>query len=401
MIIFEIIFWLSLFLIFYAYLGYPMTLWILSIFIKKPILKDDITPLVSLAISVYNEEDIIEKKIENSIELDYPDDLLEFVVISDGSTDRTNEIIQDFAEKDSRIKTCILEKNRGKSAALNECVPNLNGEIVLFSDANSFYPKDLIKKIVRPFKDDRVGLVTGWTKYSSWADGRETEAVSIYSKLEMKTKSLESKIGSCVGADGAVFAIRKELYEQLNPEDINDLVIPFKIIGQKKRCLLEKQAYCREETAGDLQGEHSRQVRITNRTLRAIFSNVYLFNSGRFGLFSFQLFSHKFLKLMGPFFLSLLILTNCIIAFQGGLYLILLLTQIFVYFLAFLGYKLNKRNELNKLNERLKPNKPKQLNKPYMLFSLPYSFLLVNISIMQGWFLYLSGETYTKWKPER
>ncbi|MFC1884335.1 glycosyltransferase family 2 protein [Thermodesulfobacteriota bacterium] len=382
MVFFEIIFWISLFLLFYAYIGYPMTLWILSLFINKPVLRDEITPSVSLVISVYNEEGIIEKKLINSLELDYLKDLLEIVVISDGSTDRTNEIINDLAAKDERIKPCLLEKNVGKAEGLNQCVPELKSEIVLFSDANSLYPKDLIKKIIRPFADEKVGLVTGWTKYFSLVEGEELQAISFYGKLEKTIKSLESKIGSCVGADGAVFAIRKKLYKRLNPEDINDLVIPFKIIEQKKRCVLESAVFCREETAGDLKGEHIRQVRITNRTIRAIFNNIRLLNFFKFGLFSFQLISHKLVKLVSPFLLILLILTNGILAFEAGLYLILLGIQISIYVLAYFGY----RNETSKYLQ---------------VFSLPYSFLTVNISILKGWLAYWSGETYTTWKPER
>ncbi len=383
MTILEIIFWLSVLFIFYAYFGYFCLLWLISIFKNDPVKKDNITPSVSLVISVYNEENVISQKIDNSLEIDYPEDLFEIAIISDGSTDKTNEIIREYAKKDKRIRSCIVPANQGKTACLNDFVPQLQGEIILFSDANSFYPRDLIQNIVRPFADKSVGFVTGWTKYHSSLDGVDTHAISAYTQLEKLIKLLESRMGSCVGADGAVFAIRKALFRPMKPFDINDLVIPLSIIRQGYRGVLEEDAYCREASSGDMSGEFQRQVRITNRTIRAIINHSHLLNPIRYGLFSFELFSHKLMKFMGPFFMILLFISNCIIAFQSVIYAVILLFQIIFYSSVYLAHRSNKFRNLNPL------------------VSLAYTFTLTNLSMFKGWLTYLSGETYTKWKPER
>ena len=151
MIMWEILFWSSIFFVLYAYIGYTGLLWVLSFFCKDRVERGEITPRVSVVISAYNEEQVIAKKIENTLNLDYPEDLLEIAIISDGSTDGTNKIIREYAEKDDRIKACMEPSNKGKTEGLNRNVPRLNGEIIVFSDANSFYDKDLVKRIIPPF----------------------------------------------------------------------------------------------------------------------------------------------------------------------------------------------------------------------------------------------------------
>ena len=236
--------------------------------------KGEITPLVTLIISVYNEEKVIENKIKNALALEYPERLLEIIVISDGSSDRTNEIVSGF--NDSRLVLKALPERSGKTVCLNRVVPETRGEIILFTDANSMFPSDMLPKLVRNFTSDNVGLVTGWTKYMKQKSGGET--TGIYSRLEMKTKYWESLISSCVGADGAIFAIRKELYEPLDEQDINDFVIPLHVISQGKRVVLDPDVYCFEAPSAGQGSEYRRQARITNRTLRAILKHPRFLN---------------------------------------------------------------------------------------------------------------------------
>jgi len=340
-------------------------------------------PSVSLVISVYNEERIVARKIDNTLELDYPSNLLEIAVISDGSTDGTNKIIQEYAQKGDRIRPFIVPTNKGKTACLNDFVPKLSGEVILFSDANSFYDKDLIRHIVRPFADGRVGFVTGSTEYFTSTEGMAIEATSLYSKLERLTKSLESKIGSCVGADGAVFAIRKELFTPMKPFDINDFVIPLMIIKGGYRGVLEESALCREEAAPEMQSEFRRQTRITNSTLRALFNHKELSNPFRYTLFAFELFSHKLMKLVTPFLMIIIFLTNCIMAPQNVFYVFMLGLQVFWYVLVYLGYRGEKTKNANRLT------------------SMAYTFTLISLAMLKGWLTYLAGETYSTWSPER
>ena len=379
----ETLLWLSAAAIFYAYAGYPLLLWLISFIIKAPIKKTDITPSVRLVISAYNEEKILPKKLENALELDYPQDLLEIAVISDGSTDNTNTIIHGFAKQSDNIIPCISPTNKGKTACLNDFVPKLHGDIILFSDANSFYDKNLIRRIVRPFADTKIGFVTGSTKYLTSSKGASTHTTGLYSRLERLTKSLESNIGSCVGADGAVFAIRNALFSPLQPDDINDLVIPFHIVSKGYRGILEATVFCTEEAAGQTE-EFRRQIRITNRTLRAIFNHKHLLNPFQYPLFSFKLFPHKLMKFLTPFWMLFLLITNALLTFGSStFYEIIFVLQGLFYVCAFIGF-LQKREE----------RKARLINACHVL-------VLVNIAYVVGWFRYLKGETYTSWKPER
>jgi cellulose synthase/poly-beta-1,6-N-acetylglucosamine synthase-like glycosyltransferase len=379
----QIIFWLSAFAIFYAYAGYPVFLWLISFFIKIPVRKSDVTPSVSLVISAYNEELVLPKKIENALALDYPRQLLEIAVISDGSTDNTNKIISNYAEESQNLVPCIAPKNKGKTACLNDFVPQLKGEIIIFSDANSFYAKNLLREIVRPFADPEIGLVTGSTKYAGSSDLESADTAGLYSRLERMTKSLETKTGSCVGADGAVFAIHRSFFSPLKPDDINDLAIPFHIISKGYRCILEPSVFCTEE-ASDHANEFQRQIRITTRTLRAIFSHKHLLNPFHYPLFSFKLFSHKVMKFLVPFCLIALLITNVFLALgDGSFYKIMLALQAIFYGCALIGLL----------------QKPE--GKKERAISACYTLLAVNLAYVIGWFKYLRGETYTAWKPQR
>jgi len=378
----QTIFWLSAFAIFYTYAVYPLCLWLIAFFIKAPIKKSDITPSVSLVISAFNEEQLLPKKIENALALDYPCDFLEIAVISDGSTDNTNEIINDFAEQSNRIKPCISQHHKGKTACLNDFVPQLKGEIIIFSDANAFYDKDLIRQIVRPFADPHIGLVTGSTKYVALQEDKSTSATGLYSRLERLTKSLETRTGSCVGADGAVFAIRKALFSPLKPDDINDLVIPFHVILKGYRAILEPSVFCTEEAAVQID-EFQRQIRITTRTLRAIFKHKHLLNPLQYPLFSFKLFSHKIMKLLVPFCLLALLLTNTLLAFESdAFYKIMLALQGIFYGCALIGFLQRPEGQGRWIG-------------------VCREFLTVNLAYVVGWFKYLTGERYTAWKPQR
>ncbi|HPQ27799.1 MAG TPA: glycosyltransferase family 2 protein [Desulfobacteraceae bacterium] len=380
----EIIFWLCFFSILYPYLGYPFFLLVLSTIRNKPVKKENISPFVSLVISAYNEEKIIAKKIENSLQLDYPEDRLEIAVISDGSLDTTNNIITEYAKRDHRIRPCISPVNKGKTSCLNDFVPLLKGEVILFTDANSLFDAGAIYNIVRPFADPVVGFVTGITKYFTLSKGQETKAINIYSRLELLIKYLESKIGSCVGADGAIFAIRKNLFVPMNPHDINDLVIPMSIIKQGYRGIVEKDAFCREKAADELEGEFNRQVRITARTLRAIFNHNSLLNPFNYPVFSFEIFSHKLMKFTTPFWIIVIFITNIYLAGQDILfYQFVMALQLLFYLSAVAGFFI------------------KSNSRKARLINLTSSYFLVNLAYTFGWFKYFSKETYTYWVPER
>ena len=270
---------------------------ILQLFLNKPWRKKSALLSVSIIISVYNEEAVIHDKIENTLSLDYPESLMEVIVSSDGSTDKTHEIVSSF--NDSRV---ILKKNEriGKTECLNKAVPQARGELILFTDANSMFPPDLLKNLSENFGDPDVGLVTGWTKYLKTGGGKEV--TGLYAKMEKMTKYWESRLSSCVGADGAVFATRNFLFCPLRADDINDFIIPINVLKQKKRVVLDPRVFCWEEATDSGGAVYRRQVRITTRTLWAIRRNLCFLNFIQYGSFSFFLLSHKVLRLSVPFF---------------------------------------------------------------------------------------------------
>jgi cellulose synthase/poly-beta-1,6-N-acetylglucosamine synthase-like glycosyltransferase len=295
----EIIFFISLFLSVYSYIIYPVLIYLLSKVFRQVWRRRNCYPSVTLIISAYNEEKDIAAKIHNSLQLRYPEDRLEIIVSSDGSTDKTNDIVA--AIPDKRLILRDFRERLGKTACLNKVVPEAHGEIILFTDANSIFAQDTLQQIVKNFYDQSIGGVTGWTKYHNVESGEET--TGIYARLEKKTKLDESLISSCVGADGAVFAIRKELYVPLRADDINDFIIPLNVIKQAKRVVLDPAVFCVEEETKGIKNIFKRQVRITTRTAWALRRNLRLLNFVRYGSFSFFLLSHKILRLATPFFL--------------------------------------------------------------------------------------------------
>jgi cellulose synthase/poly-beta-1,6-N-acetylglucosamine synthase-like glycosyltransferase len=231
--------------------------------------------------------------------------------------------------------------------------------------------------------DERVGMITGYTKYTASLNGRVMETASLYARLEKFAKIFESRIGSCAGADGAVFAIRKALFIPMRSFDINDLVIPLMIVRQGFRGVLEESAFCREEVPGEMRGEFQRQVRITNRSLRALFNYRDLLNPLRYPLFSFVMISHKLLKYMTPFFVILIFFSNVALALSEGFYALVFGFQVICYLLVYVGYRNEKKGNTKGL--------------PHMA----YSFALVSLAMLKGWVTCLAGKTYAKWSPER
>ena len=376
-------FWVSVLAVAYAYVGYPAVLWLLARFRRRAwsggAEKSADLPSVTLIVSAFNEEQVIGQKIENALSLDYPRQRLEIVVVSDGSSDRTCEIVLGFADRGVVLRH--YEGRIGKTACLNRALPMATGSIVVFSDANSTYEKGALGALRHPFEDPSVGFVTGWTRYGSGKDGSASGSLGIYSTLELVTKELESRLGSCVGADGAIFAIRKELYTPLRDYDINDLVIPLSINRQGYRGVLQPQAVCVEKDAGSAKGEFQRQVRITSRTLRAIASYRELLNPFRFGLLSFQLFSHKLCRFLVPLFLISALASNLLLAGRGGFFLAALIAQGAFYAAAAAATLLAKTGLVSQLAETAR------------------SFVIVNAAVALAWVKYFQGETFTTWSP--
>jgi cellulose synthase/poly-beta-1,6-N-acetylglucosamine synthase-like glycosyltransferase len=297
-------------------------------------------------------------------------------VSSDGSTDRTNDIVSGI--EDSRLVLRAFSERSGKTACLNRVVPHAKGDVVLFTDANSMLPSDLLVKLIRNFASPDVGVVTGWTKYRSHEG--EDETTGVYSKLEMWTKHAESLISSCVGADGAIFAIRKPLYRPLEEHDINDFVIPLHVIRQGKRMVMDPEVFCYEEPSEEAGKEYRRQVRITTRTLGAISRNLEFMHPLRFGSFSLFLVSHKIVRFLVPFFLIGTFVTNLFLLNKSIFYIVTLSGQIVILLMGLFSI-------IGIYNGRL---------------ASVIKFFLITVSAQfVGWFRMLLGTSDTIWTPQR
>ncbi len=303
----KTLFLVSLGALAYLYIGYPLILqalvWIRG---ARPVRRGTIEPTVSLVISAYNEGAVVERKILNALALDYPRQLLDVVIVSDASSDGTDAIARAFSDRGVRLFR--QQERRGKTAGLNAVLPTLSSEIVVFSDANAMYERSALRMIVRNFADPDVGCVTGEARYLE--GGRSTADVSerAYWNYETWIKRLETSVGSMVGGDGAIYAIRRALWRPLPAAAINDFLNPLQIVGAGWRGVYEPQAVCHEETAGGIGREWRRRVRIVSRSWRAVFQAAGVLNPFRVGIFAFCLFSHKVLRWFSGLFLALVLL---------------------------------------------------------------------------------------------
>lgn len=367
----------------YVYVGYPLLLIVLSKLVKpKPVDRKPITPKVSFIVSCYNEADVIVEKINNCLSLDYPRVLIEFIFISDGSTDGTDELVREC--EDERVKLMRQEGRLGKTCGLNMGVPEATGEIVVFSDANAMYDSQAIHKLVRNFNDEKVGYVVGAALYTDSEETSAAQSENIYWRYEIYMKKIESSLHSVVGGDGAIYAIRHHLYEPLNREDINDFVNPLQIIAKGYRGIFDEEAVCYEQTAGDFDEEGKRKKRIVNRSFTALMRNKIVLNPFKYGFYSLEILSHKLLRWMVPFFLIGFIAGTLVLAqMQVQLFQVFLLIGILGGWVILLGGVF------------------KQLPSLPSVFLYPYYFYLVNVSAIGGVIESLKGRVQVTWVTHR
>jgi cellulose synthase/poly-beta-1,6-N-acetylglucosamine synthase-like glycosyltransferase len=298
----EIFFWLSLGVLLYVYIGYPLFLLCLSTFFRKPRPMPGYTPFLSVLIAAYNEEGGIRKKIEQTLDLDYPPDKLEILVLSDGSTDRTDEIIQSFNEP--RVRLLHVGGRKGKTNAQNEGIRHARGEVLVFSDATTIYHSQALRYLACNYLDTGVGAVSGCYQYfdpqGSSPTGLGTMAFWNY---ENYIKRVQSAIRTISGCCGCIYSVRREAYTPLAAEVISDLVQPLHVIRKGYRVVFEDRALAYEETTQSTSEEFSMRVRVVTRGIRGLLSVPALLKPWKFGWVSFQLWSHKISRWLVPFFL--------------------------------------------------------------------------------------------------
>ncbi|MGH8264264.1 MAG: glycosyltransferase family 2 protein [Steroidobacteraceae bacterium] len=377
----EISFWVLLGLAFYVYAGYPLLLAFIGLWRRKRRDSEGGSEhSVTLIISAYNEERVIADKIRNSLALDYPRGLLEIVVVSDASSDRTDEIVAGFA--DGQVKLLRMAQRGGKTLGLNEASHRARGDVVIFSDANAMYRPDVIRALLSRFTDERVGGVIGQSCYYT-GELESERSEGLYWRYESTIKRLESHVGSVVGGDGAIYAIRRALYVPMAADSLSDFMNPLQIVKAGHRVVYEPTARSFEHAGQSFQKEFRRKVRIVNRAWRATLRMRALLNPLRFGFFAVELWSHKVFRWLMPLVMLGLLASNLWLAPAHPLYAVLLGLQALFYLCALIGWAL-----------RARPRQP-------ALFSVPYYFCLVNVASLMGIIDAFRGRTYATWSTVR
>ncbi|MCX7748009.1 MAG: glycosyltransferase family 2 protein [Clostridia bacterium] len=395
----EWLFWVSLFAAVYSYFIYPVVLYLWSRIMKLSAAfkaaqekdfflgagckdihdeKDHALPNVSLIISCYNEAKVIRQKLENTLNLNYPPHKLQIIVASDGSTDDTVRIAEEYTDRG--VEVFKKEINEGKTVLQNNAVKMAKGEILVFSDGNSMYDKDAVLHLVHPFKDSSIGVVCGELNYRNPGNQSAGKGEGLYWKYEKMLKVFETATGNILGANGSIYAVRKEVYIPLPPQIISDFVEPLKVCEKNHRIIYQPQARCIEETSEGFSKEFARKVRIITRSLNGLYYCKNLLNPFSFGELSFKLISHKLLRWLVPVFLIQLFILNLLILNKGALYMGLLVLQIMFYLLSLAGLITGTKS------------------KP---FYIPAYFFIVNYASILGIYNFITGKKFIHWQPVR
>lgn len=376
------IFYFFIAIIFYVYIGYPLLISLIAAIKPQRVQKnDDHEPSVTLIISAYNEAAVIQQKLENCLALDYPQEKLEIMVCSDASTDETDAIVQRFASQG--VTLLRLPERKGKTAGQNLAVSHAHGEIIVFSDANAFYRSDAIRKIVRNFFDPSVGCVCGELVYVPDGKNPIGEAENVYWDYEKFLKRQESRAASILGANGSIYAVRKQLYVPLADDIISDLIEPLRTIEQGYRVVYEPAALCFERTMSNFQEEYQRKKRIINRSFSSLLQHRSFLNPIKYPMLSFQLFSHKILRWLIAFYLPILFVVNLFLL-RMRFFQITFVLQCLFYAAALFGYVMERKRYHN------------------FLFYAPFYYCLVNLASFQAIVGFLvKRKTVVTWSPIR
>jgi biofilm PGA synthesis N-glycosyltransferase PgaC len=327
----KLTFWLCLILVGYTYFGYAVCLWIQSRFRQRPVMQKPIKPTVSIILAVRNEEANLPAKLENLKLMDYPVELRQIVIASDGSTDRTVDILGEHA---TTVLPVVLHQSTGKAHALNEAVKRANGEILVFFDARQNVAPNAISELVSCFADADVGAVSGELLLIDSSGKQSSEALGLYWKIEKTVRKLESASGSTVGVTGAIYAMRRDLYTEIPVGTIlDDVLIPMHVARKGKRVIFHPSAMAHDHLFNEKGKEFSRKVRTLTGNYQLLSLAPWLLSTAN--PLRFRFISHKLLRLIVPLLLVLMLTTSLIV--NELLYRLIFSTQILFYALAICG----------------------------------------------------------------
>jgi cellulose synthase/poly-beta-1,6-N-acetylglucosamine synthase-like glycosyltransferase len=378
----TVIFWTAFLLLVYVYAGYPILARLLGWIRSRPVntsSTDAFLPTVTVVIAAFNESRHIVATVRNKLESDYPADRLDVIVVSDGSDDGTDDLVRGI--DDPRVRLLRQEPRAGKTSGLNLGVPEATGEIVVFSDANSIYREDTLRNLVAPLSDPNVGYVTGRMVYRA-PDGSLTgEGCSAYMAYENTLRRWETDLGSIVGVDGGVDAMRRSLYRPMRVDQLPDFVQPLTVREQGYRVVYAPGALLYEDALARTEDEFRMRVRVSLRAMHALKDKARMLNPFRFGLFAWQLWSHKVLRYLAFLFQATVLLANLVLAATGNAWwLAVLAAQAVFYAAALLSHASRHRKQ------------PRVVGAIYYL-------CVVNLAGAFAFFRFLLGHKQVTWTP--
>ena len=381
-------FWLALIIIFYTYLGYGILL-IVIIKIKRllrsserPKFNFEELPTATLIIACYNEADLLDEKVKNTLSLRYPKDRLEIFFVTDGSDDNSAELL----EKYNGIQVFHKNKRAGKIAAVNRVIDHVKTPIVAFCDANTYLNEDAMVNLVRHYKDDKVGAVAGEkTIYQGDKENAASSGEGAYWKYESALKKMDSELCTVVGAAGELFSVRTKLYEKVDHSIIiEDFYLSMRIVERGYRTVYEPEAFAMETGSVSVKEEEKRKVRIAAGGIQSVVKLAGLLNPFKYGVVTFQYVSHRVLRwTLTPLLLPLVLVVNIMLFNVHAIYEILLCGQISFYVLSLIGYLLKGR----KIR--------------FKSIFIPYYFSFMNWAVYRGFLRYIGGKQSAVWEKAK
>lgn len=388
----EILFWFFVFIIFYAYIGYGILLYIIIklrriLGIYKPFSgNEDYEPEVTLFVAAYNEKDYVDAKVKNSLSLNYPQEKVHHVWVTDGSDDGTPDLLRTY----DGLEVYHKPERGGKIGAMNRGMEFVKTPIVIFSDGNTNLGRDSIREIVRLFRNPKVGCVSGEKRiYQKDSDAAAGAGEGLYWKYESTLKKWDAELYSVVGAAGELFAIRTELFQHVEKDTLlDDFIISLRVAKKGYTIQYNPNAYAIETASANVKEELKRKVRISAGGIQSVIRLKELLNPFKFGVLSFQYISHRVLRwTLAPLGLLLLIPLNMILAlsspeglFSAELYPVIFWLQMLFYAAALLGWFLENHSIKVKI-----------------LF-VPYYFFIMNLSVFLGFKRFLKGQQSVNWE---
>ena len=376
----QIAFWTAAIALFYVYVGYPALLCLIAPLRRNRQPEPGYTPTISVLIAACNEEAGIGQKLEQTLQLKYPPDKMEVLVLSDGSQDRTDQIVSGFS--DPRVKLVRIPERRGKTNAQNEGVKEAQGEILVFSDATTIYHQQALEYLAANYKDPEVGAVSGCYQYFDRNQNSPTGLGTIaFWNYENTIKRMQSRISTLSGCCGCIYSVRRSVYTELPADVISDLVQPLWVIQNGYRVVFEDRAHAYEETTESTSEEFAMRVRVITRGMRGLLNVPELLKPWKYPWIAFQLFSHKILRWMVPIFLLLFLSSNLVLMSQPY-FRTLLILQLCFYMVAALQTRVP-------IHRRWKP------------LGIPLYFCTLNAAAMLGAIDLLRGKKHVVWQPVR